>query len=223
MFFLFLSSSFSANDVYTTCNSTSCDQNVRNTQSFKIGYRIAVDAIFTGYSGNETNPEVVKRYMRFYPEVDKLALLQFQDVNCLLTNLTNSTLQLKVGNFTTNLWAYRPLSNPDLVTEYFSAQIQMEKGIVTGIFFDDLFDENSCKGERLPYRCAVRRPTTDECTNQEMIKTFLAFIGTDSDETPFESRQLLPSTFLKYGMRGVIDDAVSLFNTASDWITDLFN
>ena len=224
---------------YVTCNNAECNEQILSATKFKVGDRIAVDAIFSGYTDvggteppaeGETEPdtepeqEYHQKFTRFYVEVDKLAILQIQDETCEITNWKNSTLQLRVAGKTTNLWAYRPADNEDLVTEYFSAQVEMVKGEVTGVAFDTLFDQNSCKGERLPYRCATKRPISGDCPDDaKLVKVFLAFVGTDSDETPFESRQLLPSTFLKYGMRGVIDDAVDLFNNAKDWVTNIFN
>ena len=228
---------------YATCNNAECNQQIKSATSYKIGDRIAVDAIFSGYTdvassgggsegteGGETTPAPVEqeyhqKFTRFYIEVDKLAILQIQDQTCEITNWKNSTLQLRVGDHLTNLWAYRPASDTnDIVTDYFSAQIEMSKGVVSSVSFDTLFDQNSCKGERLPYRCAVKRPISGDCPAEaQLVKTFIAFVGTDNSEQPFESRQLLPSTFLKYGMRGIIDDAVSLFNNAKDWVNDLIN
>ena len=224
MFFFFVSSCLSKNNVYKTCADADCDKEIRETETFKKGDRIAVTAIFTGYvsQGNETDPVYTEKYMRFYPTVDDLAILQMQDENCTLTNMTNSTLQLQVGEFKTARWAYRPVNKSEYVTDFFSAQIEMKEGKVTGIYFDTVFDSNSCKGERFQYRCAKKRLVTDKCENNELVKTFLGFAGSDSNEEAFVSRQYMPSSFIKFGLRGVIDDATSLFNQAKDYVVDLF-
>ena len=182
------------------CNTEECDSNSLATSGITRGKRIKITCKISDASGN------VNIYSRWYPAADQISLLEIPDPDCRIKSLTESA--------TITLSTQRSSSRPhvirkgDFTVEYLSALIHLEKGNMTGIGWDNSFDSNSCKDRRVENddTCCIYNPVGDQC-NGNSFKIFLGFFGTDSNGVPLTSAETMPSTFLKFGIGGVIDDA----------------
>lgn len=179
---------------------------------YKVGDRIQVTA--------HVSPG--GRFVNFYPKVDKLSMLRVP------LNQSSSNINIQGGNI---IFYSNGLHTPDypltgsnngktIAVEFLSLILFFEKGNLTALNWDNSFDTNSCKirGNIIQKTCAVNY----EPQNYRYIKVFTAFVGTDKDNTPFTSAQSLPSTFVKFGVGGIIDDATDFVNKAGDWFKDKF-
>ena len=84
--------------------------------------------------------------------------------------------------------------------------------------WDNSFDTNSCKYREVENddTCYTYDLIEGECSGNS-FKIFLGFFGTDSDGTPLTSAESMPSTFLKFGIGGVIDAATNFVNNVINW------
>jgi len=208
---LLFSTSFS---LTPSCQNADCDSRIRSATSFAKGDQISITAEINGYD----NVTLRTKYVRFYPKVDKTALLQIPDTQCSLLKLQNSTIRLYIGNKTTKTWNYRAPASA-LIPQFYSAFVSLSTGTVGAFGWDTSFDNNTCRtiSNKLPYLCADSKPITDPC-NSSQIKIFLAFVGTDKNKVPLESAQYMPSTFLRFGLSGIFENAEELFTKVKGWI-----
>lgn len=180
---------------------------------YKVGDRIQVTASVS--SG--------PKYVNFYPKVDKLSMLR---VPLNLSSNSNYNIQNGKINFYSNgletpvYQLTSTVNGKTIAVEFLSLILFFEKGNLTALNWDNSFDTNSCKirSNIIQKTCAVEY----DQNNYRYIKVFTAFVGTDKDNTPFTSAQSLPSTFVKFGVGGVIDDATDFVNKAGDWFKDKF-
>lgn len=180
---------------------------------YKVGDRIQVTAHVS--SGG--------RYVNFYPKVDKLSMLRVP-----LNLSSTSNINILDGNikfysnglYTPDYPLTKTGKDNTIAVEFLSLILFFEKGNLTALNWDNSFDTNSCKirSNIIQKTCAVKY----EPQNYRYIKVFTAFVGTDKDNTPFTSAQSLPSTFVKFGVGGIIDDATDFVNKAGDWFKDKF-
>lgn len=181
---------------------------------YKVGDRIQVTASVS------SGPKV---YVNFYPKVDKLSMLRVP-----LNLSSSSNININSGNikFSSNgletpvYQLTSTVNGKTIAVEFLSLILFFEKGNLTALNWDNSFDTNSCKirSNIIEKTCAVEY----DQNNYRYIKVFTAFVGTDKDNTPFTSAQSLPSTFVKFGVGGVIDDATDFVNKAGDWFKDKF-
>lgn len=236
--FFNLINSASKNKVYASCNNKDCDKEISDRTSFRKGIdRIAITMNFTGYRPenqsldcSQTTCHLESVFTKFYPIVDQYSIFQFQDKDCKYTRYYNSTVSFMGGvnnSISSASWYYRPPTNPEIVTSFFSLKIYLTTGKLTGIQFDTNYDNASCLNdlfsEGLPYRCSKKLPPNYDCqNNMTIVQTFVGFGGTDSKGIPLESLQLLPSTFVKFGFGGLIEKVYNKAIDAYDWVKDLF-
>lgn len=152
----------------------------------------------------------------FFPKINKLSMLRIPVEHNKLKDCSISVKSVDDDKKTSYDF---PLTNGDnKVVEFLSLVLFFEKGENTALNWDTSFDTNSCKvNDPINKTCAV---TLDE--NYKYIKVFVASVGTDSKKTPLVSAQMLPSTFVKFGVGGVISDAADFVNKAGDWFKDKF-
>ncbi|KAK8842573.1 hypothetical protein M9Y10_025431 [Tritrichomonas musculus] len=180
---------------------------------YKVGDRIQVTA----------DVSFGQRYVNFYPKVDKLSMLRVPlnlSSNSNI-NIQNGKIKFYSNGLETPVYQLTSTVNGKAIAvEFLSLILFFEKGNLTALNWDNSFDTNSCKirSNIIQKTCAVEY----DQNNYRYIKVFTAFVGTDKDNTPFTSAQSLPSTFVKFGVGGVIDDATDFVNKAGDWFKDKF-
>ena len=157
-------------------------------------------------------------YSTFFPKLDKLSMLR---INVQEKILDDCSLDIySVDSKVQTRYSF-PLTDDDgNVVEFLSLVLYFDKGNNTAMNWDTSFDTNSCKNRKIINKtCAVKYNSIDK---YEYIKVFTASVGTDKDNTPLTSAQNLPSTFVKFGVGGVIDDATKFVNKAGDWFNKKF-
>lgn len=180
---------------------------------YKVGDRIQVTA----------DVSFGQRIVNFYPKVDKLSMLRVPlnlSSNSNI-NIQNGKIKFYSNGLETPVYQLTSTVNGKAIAvEFLSLILFFEKGNLTALNWDNSFDTNSCKirSNIIQKTCAVEY----DQNNYRYIKVFTAFVGTDKDNTPFTSAQSLPSTFVKFGVGGVIDDATDFVNKAGDWFKDKF-
>ena len=220
MLFLLLSAALSKNK-QSVCNSTECVQEVADRTSFVRGDMMRIWATL---NINNSLGEPETRYIRWFVTVDDLTVVEIPDKECWLVGANESTVSFSTGStkepFTTGDTLYRSDENLDYVIDYYSILVFLDNGVVTKIEFDTTFDTASCKvrSPKFDYWCP-KKQTMDSCKapSDITVKAFIGFVGTDSKKVPLTSAQSMPSTFVKFGVGGIIDDAVNFFNDAKDW------
>lgn len=191
------------------CNTEECNDEAESRTVFEVGDLMALDMEIKGtLEGKE-----VIYYSRFYPETDKFTTLEIQDGASDIYNLESSSVTFTVNNITSPPFIIREGNNP-LVPTFLSAMILLDKGTITGIGWDQTFDTNGCVGEKGNHVCLQSRPIGQE--SGSAFQTFLAFAGTTQRGTHCDSGQYMPSTFMKFGLGGVIDSATDFFNKVVD-------
>ena len=209
----------------TVCNTADCVEETNGRTSFERGQLMKLWAKLSYF--NETLGDIQPKWIRWYITVDELMIVEVNDSTCGFVNSNESNITFFAGPDiqnqdpkTTGETIYRSLDNQDYVVEYYSILIFLDKGVVTSVQFDTNFDTASCKvrNPKYDYWCP-KKQTTDSCKegSGSTIKTFVGFVGTDSKKVPLTSAQSMPSTFVKFGVGGVVDDATKFFNDAINW------
>jgi hypothetical protein len=92
----------------------------------------------------------------------------------------------------------------------------LEKGKITGIQWDTNFDRDSCFAREpiIPNACPSKFVVDPaKCGDEKRkLKIFIGFVGTDGKKVPLTSAQLMPSTFQKFGVGGIVDSVTDLIN-----------
>ena len=203
------------------CNTLDCVTETDDRTSFERGQLMKLWATL---SYNDTDGVIQEKYIRWYITVDELMIVEVNDSTCHFVDSTESNITFFAGPVkeekTTGETIYRSLDDDDYVVEYYSVLIFLDKGVVTSVQFDTNFDTGSCKirNPKYEYWCP-KKQAIGTCTAQSgsTIKTFVGFVGTDSKKVPLTSAQSMPSTFVKFGVGGVVDDATKFFNDAINW------
>lgn len=152
----------------------------------------------------------------FNPKVNKLSMLNI--------NLNDSRLKdgckIKFKPDGSDKYTYEfPLVEENRAAEFLSLILFFEKGVNNAINWDTSFDINSCKlGKPINKTCSV----PFDSDKYGFIKVFAAAVGTDKDNIPLTSAQMLPSTFVKFGVGGIVDDAKKFIDKAGDWFKKKF-
>ncbi|OHT03927.1 hypothetical protein TRFO_28705 [Tritrichomonas foetus] len=190
-----------------TCRTAEEDAKISARTEFKKGERIKI------YVELLKNNVSVGR-ARYYPKVDELAILQVPSAS--VASNENSTVQITVKGITSK---QHPLRKADYIVEFLSFLTYFDKGKLNGVGWDTSFDTNSCKLRDgiIDKTCGV--PYNEN--NTQYLKVFVGYVGTDIDATPLKSAQSMPSTFVKFGVGGIIDDATKFVNKAIDWFKGL--
>ncbi|KAH0795967.1 hypothetical protein GPJ56_000035 [Histomonas meleagridis] len=206
MFFVLACIAFCADP----CTTEECNRNSLATDGIERGNRIKVTCQISDLNGT------FNLYSRWYPAADELSLLEIPDPNCTIRNLTeNATITLITESSRS---IPHVLRKGDFSVEYLSALIHLDNGNMTGIGWDTSFDSNSCKDRRVENddTCYFSNPATAACSGNS-YKIFLGFYGSDSKGLPLTSAESMPSTFLKFGVGGVIDDAADFVKDVINW------
>jgi hypothetical protein len=156
------------------------------------------------------------RYIRWYPKVDKLTVLEIPGI-CELAQFAHSTVALNVTSGDQNWGTKEHIYRYDAayVTEFLATLVFLEKGRITGFQWDSNFDTASCfrREPRIDYSCPSEYKVSGNCSNEtRKFKIFIAFVGSDSKKIPLSSAQLMPSTFVKFGVGGIVDSVKDLVN-----------
>lgn len=156
-------------------------------------------------------------YSNFFPKLDKLSMLR---ISVSGIRLDSCSLDIySVDSEVKTRYSF-PLTDDDSnVVEFLSLVLYFDKGNNTAMNWDTSFDTNSCKNRKIINKTCAVGYNRDE---YKYIKVFTASVGTDKDNTPLTSAQNLPSTFVKFGVGGVIDDATKFVNKAGDWFNKKF-
>lgn len=234
IFFLLASLCYSKAETQKDCATAEIEKEISSRTEFKRYDQIKIVANITleepsNEPGDLPNETVTNNiFTRWYPKVDKLGMLEINDPKCRILNAAESSIRLYVKDNETIDIPYRYPADPSsdeykYVVDFYSVLVFFDKGKVTSVAWDYSFDTNSCKVRDLnkfKYTCGREHPRQSaNCTNK--IKIFLGFVGRDVDNTPMVAGSTMPSTFLKFGMGGIIDDSVALFNKAKDFFTSL--
>lgn len=171
-----------------------------------------------GGEGGEGEPEgpPVSYFARFYPTIDKLSVLEVPDPNCTIRDILNSQVTAAVpGNRTSARHRYRRGAH---TAEYLSLLLYLERGNVTHVLWDTTFDTGSCRDRTYTdgSACYVPRAVGSDCDGRS-LKVFVGFVGTDRDNVPLTSAEYMPSSFLKYGAGGVVDDISGFVKDVTYW------
>lgn len=159
-----------------------------------------------------------KNQSSFFPKINKLSMLRIPVEYDKLEGCNISVISVDDNKKTSYDFPLTNGGGDKKVVEFLSLVLFFEKGENTALNWDTSFDTNSCKvNDPINKTCAV---TLDK--NYKYIKVFVASVGTDSKKTPLVSAQMLPSTFVKFGVGGVISDAADFVNKAGDWFKDKF-
>ena len=177
--------------------------------SFKIGDRIKV--IVETMNGNS-----VVGYARYYPKVDEFSMLQVPGDG--FARNENAQVRITVGDLTSRP---APVRKAGYIAEYLSFLIYIDEGAHTGVGWDNSFDTNSCKIRDGIINNTCGKTYSNDLENVD-IKIFLGFVGNDRDSTSFNSAQSMPSTFLRFGAGGVVDDVTDFVDDSINWFDDLF-
>ena len=203
------------------CDTKECVESATKRTSYKKGDLMKLVAKIDTFNTEEEKVDTY--YARWFLETDKLAVVEIPNKNCVLTssNETNITFSTNFGS--TETINYRHEENEDYVMEFFSLLALFKNGKGTGLTFDTTFDNNACKirNPLFKYGCAAKQTfDSEQCNKKEKtIKVFVGFVGQDADEIPFVSAQEMPSSFIKFGAGGIVDDATQLVNTAYQWVS----
>jgi hypothetical protein len=163
--------------------------------------------------GRDVDPDSTQ-YIRWYPKIDKLTVLEIPNV-CEWAQFAHSTIFLNVTSGD-QIWGTKELTyryDDTYVTEFLATLVFMEKGRITGFQWDSNFDTASCfrREPRINYSCPSEYKITGNCSNDvRKFKIFIAFVGSDSKKVPLSSAQLIPSTFVKFGVGGIVDSVKDL-------------
>lgn len=211
LFYALIVATFS--DPVIVCNTQECVKSANERTSYKKGDLMKLWAQIDTY-----NVEQEKRntyYARWFLETDKLSVVEIPNTNCILTDSNETYITFHTNFGSTETINYRHDENEDYIMEFLSVLTFFKNGAGTGVSYDSAFDTNACKirDPLFKYGCAVKE---DTCTNRT-IKAFVGFVGQDADEIPMTSAQEMPSSFIKFGAGGIIDDATDLVKTAYDW------
>ena len=184
---------------------------------------ISTDATDTGDNpgdnpneNEDENSNPVQYYIRFYPVVDKLAVLEIPDPDCEIRDMINSNILVQLPD---DIAPIRHKIRRDIYTvEYLNLLIYLNKGNVTKVYWDNTFDVNSCRDRNIvdDDTCYIKNEMNGKCAGKS-IKVFVGFLGTDKDNVPLTSAEYMPSSFLKFGAGGIIDDISDFAKDVTNW------
>ena len=164
----------------------------------------------------DENSNPVQYYIRFYPVVDKLAVLEIPDPDCEIRDMINSNILVQLPD---DIAPIRHKIRRDIYTvEYLNLLIYLNKGNVTKVYWDNTFDVNSCRDRNIvdDDTCYIKNEMNGKCAGKS-IKVFVGFLGTDKDNVPLTSAEYMPSSFLKFGAGGIIDDISDFAKDVTNW------
>jgi hypothetical protein len=221
----------------SVCEGGKCNEaNTKDGQAaYKRGDLIKVWAKIEGLDGETDNETWTAKWIQWYVTVDKLTILTIPDINCTFLSYEHSriTIFTKFGNSEAHL--YR--ADNDHVVEFLSVLLYFAKGVGTGVKYDSNFDVNACLNpfkQAFTDTCAIDRKTACTTSGETVtckadcgdkgndIKIFLGFVGQDSSNVPLVSSETMPATFLKFGVGGIVNDAVGFFTDITNKGKDFF-
>lgn len=212
-FLIFSKSADKYENIVTTAQEA---KEILDRTSYKINDRILVWARIY----NSTDPSQGNQTIRFYPEVDKLTMLRiplYDNDNKLFEIDNTSMIEFHSGTSCVSPKPYQLMeivNDKKYVVDFLSVLLFFDQGKNQAIAWDNTLDTNSCKNRN----SIINRTCTVSYTDSyKFIKVYVASVGTDSKKVSLSSAQNLPSTFLKFGVGGVVDDATDFVNKAVDW------